>query len=63
MLTMFYALIFDFGMGTLVVATCGFFVWCCFAFTEDRKHHPIYRDTVTIRTVAAEPGQEERNCA
>ena len=42
---MFYAAIFDFALAGLAVATLVFFVWCWTAFREDRRAHPIYRQS------------------
>lgn len=57
-----YAAIFDFALTGVGLSTLVFFVWCWFAFREDRKHHPIYRksDASAMQVLSAE---EERRCA
>jgi len=59
---MLYAAIFDFALAGLGLTTLVFFVWCWFAFAEDRKQHPIYRspDSTTIEML---PANQERRCA
>ena len=59
---MLYAAIFDFAFAGLALSTLVFFVWCWFAFAEDRKRHPIYRgpDSVPIQVLLT---NEERRCA
>jgi len=40
---MFYAVIFDFALVALALATFGLFVWCWLAYREDLGVHPSYR--------------------
>jgi len=59
---MFYAVIFDFAVVGIALSTSGFFLWCWFAFAEDRKRHAIYRrETTQIRSL--EVAEERRYCA
>jgi len=60
---MFYVLIFNFALAALVLSTGVFFIWCCFAFTEDRKRHPIYRAAAIAGSPLVKSRHEERHCA
>lgn len=59
---MLYAAIFDFALTGVVLSTLVFFIWCWFAFREDRKQHPIYRESggSALEVLANE---EVRRCA
>lgn len=59
---MLFAAIFDFALAGLGLSTLVFFVWCWFAFAEDRKHHPIYRKAAST-PMPVLPSSEERRCA
>jgi hypothetical protein len=54
--------LFDFAMLGFTLFTLTFFVWCWFAFREDRKSHPIYRGGAGGETLVL-PRQQERHCA
>ena len=60
---MFYAVIFDFAVAGIALSTSGFFLWCWFAFGEDRKRHPIYRHAATTQIHCLEAAEERRHCA
>lgn len=59
----FYAAIFDFALAGIGLCTLAFFAWCWFAFAEDRKQHPIYRDSATTETPFLQAKGEGSRCA
>lgn len=59
---MLYIALFDFAMLGLILFTLTFFAWCWFAFREDRKSHPIYRNGAGVETLVL-PTERERHCA
>jgi hypothetical protein len=59
---MLYVTIFDFALIGLVLSGTVFFIWCWFAFSEDRERHPVYSGSAKAHT--AKLGSEEgRRCA
>ena len=60
---MFYAAIFDFALAGLSLSVCVFFVWCWFAFAEDRQQHPIYRDSARTQVRRLEAAGQGKRCA
>jgi len=60
---MFYAVFFDLAVVGIALSTSGFFLWCWFAFGEDRKRHPIYRHAATTQIHRLEAAEERSHCA
>lgn len=58
-----YVAMFDFAVLGLILSALVFLVWCWFAFAEDRKSHPIYRDTAGTGAALFQPKHEGRPCA
>jgi len=58
-----YAVIIDLAGVSIALSTCVFFLWCWFAFAEDRKRHPIYRHPATTEIHRLEGVEERRHCA
>ncbi len=56
---MLLVFIFDFALVALILCRAGFLTWCWIAFTEDRKSHPIYRQSGTAHSSAPIHGPEK----
>jgi hypothetical protein len=60
---MLYATIFDFALVGVVLSALVFFVWCWFAFSEDRQRHPVYSQSATHTEQLLAREEEGRRCA
>ena len=60
---MLYVTIFDFALIGLVLSGTVFFIWCWFAFSEDRERHPAYSGSAKTHTGELLASEERRRCA